>query len=96
MNLYEFKALLYERQLVTVFDMGRSLMTRWEEEFAFKVYELPGLFFVEVEFDTVSNSIVGLRSFTSSTPLEEYEASIQLPDWLTWTAHLRGLSQLIK
>jgi hypothetical protein len=58
-------------------------MTRWEEEFAFKLYELPGRFFVKVEFDTASNNIVQLRSFTSSRQLEEYEASIQLPGWLT-------------
>lgn len=83
MTLYEFNALPYERQLVAVFDTGCSLMTRWEEEFAFKLYELPGRFFVELEFDTASNSIVGLRSFTSSILPEDYETSIQLPDWLT-------------
>jgi hypothetical protein len=83
MTLYLFNALPYERQLVAVFDTGHLLMTRWEEEFAFKLYELPGRFFVEVEFDTTSNNIVQLRSFTSLKPLEDYEVSIQLPDWLT-------------
>ena len=83
MNLYQFNALPYERQLVAVFDTGRSLMTRWEEEFAFKLYELPGRFFVEIEFDTASSNIVGLRSFTSLKPLEDYEVTIKLPDWLT-------------
>ena len=83
MTLYEFNALPYDKQLVPVFDTGRSLMTRWEEEFAFKLYELPGRFFVELEFDTASSNIVQLRSFTSSNRLEDYEASIQLPDWST-------------
>lgn len=83
MTLYEFNLLPYDRQLVAVFDAGCSLMTRWEEEFAFKLYELPGRFFVEVEFDTASNGIVQLRSFSSPRRLEDYEASIQLPEWLT-------------
>jgi hypothetical protein len=82
MTLYEFNVLPYDRQLVAVFDMGLPLMTRWEEEFAFKLYELSGRFFVEVEFDTSANSIVDLRSFTSLHQLQEYEAYIQLPDWL--------------
>jgi hypothetical protein len=82
MTFCDFNALPYEQQLVVVFDTGCSLMTRWEEEFAFKLYELPGRFFVEVEFDTASNNIVRLRSFTSSNRLEHYEACIQLPEWL--------------
>ena len=32
MTLYEFNAQLYARQLVTVFDTGTFLATRWEEE----------------------------------------------------------------
>jgi len=81
-TINDFNALPYERQLVAVFDTGQPLMVRWEEEFAFKLYELPGRFFVEVEFDTASSNIVQLRSFTSSSRLEDYEACIQLPDWL--------------
>ena len=83
MTLFEFNTLPYDRQLVAVFDTGRSLMTRWEEEFAFKLYELPGRFFVEVEFDTGSNNIIQLRSFTDTGRLEDYGACITLPNWLT-------------
>ena len=39
-------------------------------------------FFVEVEFDTGSANVVELRIFTSLGQLQEYEAYIQLPEWL--------------
>jgi hypothetical protein len=80
MTLFEFDALPYDRQLVALFDTGQPLMVRWEEKFAFKLYELPGRFFVEVEFDTASTSIIQLRSFTGIRYIEDYEAYIQLPE----------------
>ncbi|GAB3724019.1 hypothetical protein GCM10027594_05080 [Hymenobacter agri] len=83
MTLSEFDALPHGWQLVAIFDTGRPLMVRWEEEFAFKLYELPGRFFVEVEFDTASTSIIQLRGLTGVNHMEDYEAYIQLPGWLT-------------
>ena len=82
MTLSDFNDLPYDRQFVAIFDTGRPLMVRWEEEFAFKLYELPGRFFVEVEFNTASNKIVHHRSFTGVSHMGDYEAYIQLPDWL--------------
>jgi hypothetical protein len=79
MTLYQFNALPYERQLVAVFDTGLSLMIRWEEEFVFKLYGLPGRFFVKLEFNTASSNIIGLRGFTSL---------MQLLNWLNLNAHM--------
>ena len=79
MTLYEFNALPYERQIVLVFDQARFLATRWEEEDAVKLYLLPGGPFVEIFYDTYVNEITRLRAFTSSVPLEDYVAGIQLP-----------------
>ena len=82
MTLYQFNALLYDRQLAAVFDTGRFLATRWEEEDAVNLYHLPGGVFVEVFYDTLANAIVRVRSFTSAAPLEDYTPGIVLPDGL--------------
>jgi hypothetical protein len=80
MTLYEFSLLPYERQLVHVFDEGTFLARRWEEEDGINLYHLPSEVFVEVYFNTHINQTVRLRSFTSTTPLEDYTVSIELPE----------------
>ena len=79
MNLHQFNALPYDRQLVAVFDCGIFLARRYEEEDAVNLYHLFGSFFVELYYDTQVNELVGLRSFTSKRPLEDYAAYITLP-----------------
>ncbi|MGI4734099.1 MAG: hypothetical protein ACRYG7_02875 [Janthinobacterium lividum] len=79
MTLYEFNALPYERQLVTVFDEGTFLARRWEEEDGINLYYLLGGVFVEIYYDTPLNQIVRVRAFTSLSQLEEYAANVQLP-----------------
>jgi hypothetical protein len=79
-TLYEFNQLPYERQLVAVFDTGTYLARRWEEEDGINLYHLPSGFFVELYYDTHRNELVRLRSFSSADPLEDYAASVRLPD----------------
>lgn len=80
MPLYQFNLLSYDRQLVAVFDTGHKVATRWEEEDWVNLYWLPGGVFVELYYDTYTKEITQLKSFTSSAPLEDYTAYIQLPE----------------
>jgi len=80
MTLYEFNLLPYERQLVVVIEQGGFLATRWEEEDAVNLYHLPGGVFVELYYNTHTNTIVRLRSFISTTPLEDYVVGVELSD----------------
>lgn len=84
MTLYQFNQLLYEAQPAAALKDGTLLATRWQaENEAVNLYELPGRFFVEVTYDTAANELLGLRSFSSRGPLEDYAVSVQLPGWLT-------------
>ncbi|MBF9221765.1 hypothetical protein [Hymenobacter ruricola] len=82
MTLYKFNLLPYDRQLVAVFDAGHKVATRWEEEDWVNLYWLPGGIFVELYYDTHLKEITQLKSFTSSDPLGDYAAYVQLPEEL--------------
>ena len=82
MTLYQFNQLLHKNQLAAALVEGTFLATRWQaEDEAVNLYVLHG-FFVEVTYDTAANELLGLRSFSSSAPLEDYAVSVRLPDWL--------------
>ncbi|TPG59473.1 hypothetical protein [Hymenobacter nivis] len=83
MTLNAFDQLPYGLQLATVFETGTYLARRWEEEDGVNLYHLPGGFFVELYYDTLAEELVRLRSFSSTEPLEDYAASVRLPEG--WT-----------
>ena len=79
----QFNRQPYKVQLAAVYDTGTFLATRWQaENEAVNLYHLPGGIFVELTYDTAANSLLDWRSFTSSTQLEDYAVSIQLPEGL--------------
>ena len=83
MTLYQFNQLPYEAQLTAVHKVGTYLATRWEGlNDSVLLYHLPGGLFAELCYDVEANHITGLRSFTSSGPLEDYAHYIQLPEGL--------------
>ena len=84
MTFYQFDQLTYEVQLATVHETGTFLAMRWqaENQAVKNLYALPGRFSVEVTHDTAANELLGLRSFSSSEPLEGFAVSVRLPDWI--------------
>jgi hypothetical protein len=78
----EFNLLPYGRQLVAIFTLGTFLAYRVVDEGDVNLYHLPGDFFVEVCYNTHTDRVVQLRSFTSAAPLENYTLSIELPQVL--------------
>jgi hypothetical protein len=72
----------YERRLVVVFD-ERTFLTHCELATGeISLFQLPGGFFVEIYYNTHSGQVLLLQSFTSTTLLENYTSSIELPqDW---------------
>lgn len=82
MTIALFNALPYDRQLVAVFDCGKFLARRYEEEDAVNLYHLFDSFFVELYYDTHANELVRLQAFTDTSLLEDYSVCVRLPDWL--------------
>ncbi|RSK38903.1 hypothetical protein [Hymenobacter perfusus] len=62
-----------------VYDQGRYLARRWEEEDGVNLYLLPGGVFVELYYDTHRNEIARLRAFTSSDELLDFVGGVRLP-----------------
>lgn len=72
MTLYEFNLLTRDRQIeVTLNGKGTYLDGHIDASGRFNLYEI-GLFFVEVEYDSVSNRIKGLKSFKEGALLNKY------------------------
>jgi hypothetical protein len=74
---YAFRALPFEDQLVAVYEEGRWLARRYEEEDWINLYHL-GSFFVEVYYDPEANRVHRTRTFTSRECLLDYAAYVSL------------------
>jgi len=78
---YAFRALPFEQQVVLVWNEGRYLATRYEEEDTVGLYWMQGCFFVELYYDNLENKMVErTRTFTSVECLEEFKCYIKLDD----------------
>lgn len=60
---------------------------RWQEVYeSVLLYQLPGLFFLELTSDTETNEIQHLLSFEAGGEdgrLPDYAAFVKLPEWLS-------------
>jgi hypothetical protein len=83
MSFYSFRLLSPVVQLYWVLKHGIYLAQRWENEGGVNLYHCADEgrgFFVEVGIDDGRVQAVVLRSFISSTPLEDYAHGMQLPE----------------
>lgn len=71
LSLYEFKLLSDHDQYDLVFTKGEFITNREEGSSRYVLYAL-SRFFIEIEYDVVSNKIVGKRSFVSGKLLDKY------------------------
>jgi hypothetical protein len=76
---YAFRALPFEDQLVVVYEEGRWLARRYEEEDWINLYHL-GSFFVEVYYAPEANHVHRTRTFTSRESLMDYAVYVKLDD----------------
>lgn len=75
---YSFRALPFADQLTAIWEYGRFLARRYEEEDAVNLYHFEAGFFVELYYDQLANELVRIRTFTSSECLLDYTAYIDL------------------
>ena len=83
MNLDQFNAQPLEERLASIFLFGTFLATRFQAaERKVNLYELPGLFFVEVAYHIPQNKLIGLLSFgwENVDRLETYARFVKLPE----------------
>lgn len=83
MTLAHFQQLSPRAQLLVVVLDGTYLAQRWEAEGGVNLYHVSDGnrgFFVEVGIDEEADSLVVLRSFHSSGPLEDYAHYVHLPE----------------
>lgn len=83
MTLHEFNSLSHTQQLLHVVARGTSLARRWEQAQVFHLYHVPGGFFAELHYNPEAGKVLAVRAFTNAQRLEEYAASVQLPE--EWT-----------
>ncbi|MCA8830505.1 hypothetical protein [Hymenobacter pini] len=78
-----FDALPFEQQLALVWEEGRFLARRWEEEDGVSLYLMDGGFFCEVYLELEHYTVLRLESFAdSSERLQDYAAYVRLGDLL--------------
>ena len=87
MTLNQFNALPEDRQLAAVYATGTYLARRWQEVVyeAVLLYELPGRFFVELNYHVDTNEVQYLFLFAAGSEddrLADYALFVQLPGWL--------------
>ncbi|MBH8559006.1 hypothetical protein [Hymenobacter negativus] len=89
MTFYQFSLLPNEAQLATVHAVGNYLARRWDDVHqAVMLYQMPGGFFVELNYDVDQNKVTHLFAFEAGTEndrLEDYAMFVKLPDWLSNT-----------
>lgn len=71
LSLYEFKLLPDGEQYNIIFNKGQFLEYHLERERRFALYAVEK-FFVEVEYDSLTNTIMGKTSFVSGEKLNRY------------------------
>ncbi|SET99327.1 hypothetical protein [Hymenobacter actinosclerus] len=83
LSLDQFNTLDFEAQIVAVWDQGRFIATRYEEEDTVGLYYMRGGFFVELFYNSDANHIVDrTRPFLSHDrdSLEDYAVYVNLDD----------------
>ena len=83
MTLSFFQELVFEDQVAIVWDKGRYIATRFEEQKTVGLYVLEGGFFVELYYDNEANHLVErTRLFPSDDvdSLEDYAIYVTLGD----------------
>ncbi len=70
-TLYQFKLLSDQEQYDLVFNKGQFLTYRLKSNSRFALYAL-NKFFIEIEYDVKSNSIINKVSFISGDKLDLY------------------------
>lgn len=76
MNLYEFVGMTDEDQWNEFWDSGIHLAQYNSIDCSYGIYALHN-FFVEVEFDTVSNHIIGKNAFVTGVRLDKYFGELE-------------------
>lgn len=71
MNLYDYLMLKEQKQISTLIDKGRHVMTLDNGATFFQLYSL-SIFFVELEYEKWTNRLVGRAIFQSGTDLDKY------------------------
>ena len=62
MKLYAFNVLPEDRQLALVYAEGAYIARRWDDVHqAVMIYQLPGGFFVELNYDVDKNEVTHLK-----------------------------------
>ena len=83
MTLAAFLSLAFEDQVTAVWEHGRYIATRFEEEDTVGLYLMADGFFVELFYDEVANHMVErTRPFRADDhdSLEDYAAYVRLDD----------------
>ena len=86
MTLHQFNALTEESQLAAVYATGTYVARRWQEVYeAVLLYEMPGRFFVKLNYHVDTNEVQYLFPFAAGSEddrFADYALFVQLPDWL--------------
>jgi len=75
MTLYEFNILNDDDQYQTVWDNGTYLDSVTSEGIKMALYAIEQ-FFVEVQYDSENNKIIGLKSFKHGQLMDKYSGDI--------------------
>jgi hypothetical protein len=86
MTLNTFNLLSEEVQLAYVYREGTYIARRWDDVHqAVLLYQLPGGFFVELNYDVEQNRVEFLFPFEAGGEddrLGDYAMFVKLPDWI--------------
>ena len=86
MNLHTFILLSEEVQLAYAYREGNYIARRCDDFHpAVHLYQLPGEFFVEVNYDVEENRVTHLFAFEPGSEddrLPDYAMFVKLPDWM--------------
>ncbi|AII50378.1 hypothetical protein [Hymenobacter sp. APR13] len=80
-SLQTFQSIPFEQQVTVVWNEGKYIATRYEEEDTVGLYHMDGGFFVELYYDSYQNKMVErTNSFSDPEGLEDYTPYVKLND----------------
>lgn len=77
MTLYQYNQLTRLEQFENLWKKGVFLTNRIELPFKYALYQIDS-FYVEVRYDSKENVLMGLRTFSTTNPLEPYLEQIKI------------------